>query len=306
MAQNFDINTVSVQMTVTPTTVTTVLDPESYDKGYEVGKSDGMEEGYNSGRADGYTEGKTEGYSQGYGQGYREGEMIGLAQGEEAGKKAESNTFWNGFLLNGERKNFNNAFAYGGSVSTTPWTNQNFKPNHPMTPTYANNMFTKFGYVGDLTEAVELSFAVCSEMDGAFVNCPYITRLGVIDFRSLTSCSGFVVNNMPALETIDKLIFGHNANNSLRKNGLTFPKCGALVNIIVEGMIDFSINFSSSPLNLKSAVSVIEALKSLNEDSFRLTVTFSEMTKGLLAEAGAIFPQGCTWEDYLTHLGWNY
>lgn len=37
----FDVNVANVRMSVAPTVVTTVLDPDSYDKGYEQGLADG-------------------------------------------------------------------------------------------------------------------------------------------------------------------------------------------------------------------------------------------------------------------------
>ena len=83
MAQNFDINTVSVQMTVAPTTVTTVLDPESYDKGYNAGET----EGHKTGKAEGYTEGYDKGKSDGYGEGYDKGKSDGYGEGWDIGEK---------------------------------------------------------------------------------------------------------------------------------------------------------------------------------------------------------------------------
>lgn len=40
----FDVNVANVQMSVAPTVVTTVLDPDSYDKGYNQGLAEGYEQ----------------------------------------------------------------------------------------------------------------------------------------------------------------------------------------------------------------------------------------------------------------------
>lgn len=116
MGQEYKVHTMSVQMTVAPTTVTTVLDPKSYDKGYDAGNEAGIAEGYGKGytegetaghtagygegrevgKAEGYTEGKTDGHKEGYEEGhtaghaagYETGKTDGYAEGETAGRAA--------------------------------------------------------------------------------------------------------------------------------------------------------------------------------------------------------------------------
>lgn len=81
MAQKYDIDTVSVQMTVTSTIVTPVTDPESYDKAYNVGYGEGYNVGYSEGHNIGHTEGLELGETKGYNAGREalEGELLGGA-----------------------------------------------------------------------------------------------------------------------------------------------------------------------------------------------------------------------------------
>lgn len=184
--------------------------------------------------------------------------------------------YWDTFQDNGERRNYYHAFAYGGSIATSPWTNKNFKPKYPIKPTIVENMCTKFAYEGDITEVATFDFSITQTLYGAFVNCPYITKLGVMDFRGVYDCGGAVVSNCYALHTIDKLIFKPNGTQRMDADGLKFTNCTSLQNIEIEGHINFNINYQWCPLSKKSITSVVNALY---DGSTGKTATFKKSAK---------------------------
>lgn len=294
MAQNFDINTVSVQMTVAPTTVTTVLDPESYDKGYNAGETDGhvagkaegYTEGYDKGKSDGYGEGwdvgekagyqsgKSDGYAEGYtkgdNDGYTAGHADGYDEGIEAGKQAEYDAFWDAFQRAGIDTTAS-TFAGRG------WNADNFKPK--------NNIVTKDGYMyfynngveGDLSQilenlGVEFDTSELTSAQYMFWNSRF-TRVPTLDFRRLTSETHTLdAFRSSTLKTIDKLIVSETTpfGSNMCRNATI------LANITFEGVIGSSINFQWSPLTKESITNIVEHLSSTATGQ---TCTFKKSAK---------------------------
>lgn len=192
----------------------------------------------------------------------------------EAGKKTEYDAFWDAFQENGKRINYYQAFGFGDGAAQSPWNNQNFKPKYPIKPRYVNNMFTNFGYRGDVTEAAEIDFSNAWAVYNIFVNCPWITRVGVINCTGMEEGGGALLNACTALETVDKFIF---RNDGLQKmSSLSFTSCTSLKNIIFEGKVNFDVNFKDSPLTKSSITNVINALFENTTDK---TVTFKKSAK---------------------------
>lgn len=90
--------------------------------------------------------------------------------------------------------------------------------------------------------------------------------------------------------------------------GTPFNGCTALTDITFVGTINVTLSFSSSPLNLESAKSVITALKDYSgtANEFAYTITFSTTTLNLLDAEGATAPNGGTWLSYIEDKKWNY
>jgi hypothetical protein len=89
-----------------------------------------------------------------------------------------------------------------------------------------------------------------------------------------------------------------------------FSGCSKLTEVRFEGTIGQNgLNFSASPLSLESAISVITHLKNFTETApdkaFTCTITFSPKTWEYLNADGEKSPNGTTWADYITALGWN-
>ena len=104
------------------------------------------------------------------------------------------------------------------------------------------------------------------------------------------------------LETIEGIDF-----SSATKAPSAFLRCTRLKHITVYGTIPISISWSSCPLTLTTAVSIINALKNYagtaNEGTY--SITFSSTTQAYLNAAGAKF-NGMDWKTYMTSIGWVY
>lgn len=187
-----------------------------------------------------------------------EGVNIEATYNKSYGMQTEWDRFWDAFQEYGKRVNYYQAFGFGDSASHSPWTNQNFKPKYPIKPRYVNNMFTNFGYRGDVTEAAEIDFSNAWAVYNIFVNCPWITRVGVINCTGMEEGGGALLNACTALETVDKFIF--KSDGTQKMSSLTFTGCTSLKNIAFEGKANFDINFKDSPLSKASITSVINTL----------------------------------------------
>lgn len=191
----------------------------------------------------------------------------------EAGKRAEYKAFWEANQEGGNRAHYANAYSYLG------WDDTNFNPIYNIAPRTSNGISNMFNYNQKITNTkVNIIVNGCSARQ-AFANCVSLQRIPYIEFNNCTDL--------------------YNA----------FLACNSLSYIRVGGVIDRSINFSSCPLDLESAKSVIMHLKQMGEldEQYTQTVYFSEYTWGLLNndEEG---PDSTfiTWREYISDiLYWN-
>lgn len=202
--------------------------PLVYDAGYEKGKAEGGD--------------TTEAYNQGV----------------KDGKQAEYDAFWDAYLNNGNRANYEHAFC--GEINTsnlTGWTDENFKPKYPMKPLMAQNMFY-YSHIKKSPYLKNIDFSKCE----AFINCftySTVEELGVIDSGACLAGYPFtgVFSNCKNLHTIEKWI----PPRSNAPFSYPFNQCTALVNITVEGAIKQSISFQHSTLLSKASItSIVNAL----------------------------------------------
>lgn len=180
----------------------------------------------------------------------------------EAGK----NHFWNGFLQNGNRTDYNHAFGGCG------WTVETFKPNHNMNISKAYFMFRESRINGDLTEIlkqlnVELKFVNCERFEYAFYDTPF-THLGVIDMSGAKSCTGCFA--YCATKKIDKLIVHEGLSY-----GTDAMRMNHLEDIEIEGIIGgngFNVQWATK---LKKA-SIISIINALSTTTTGLSITLSK------------------------------
>ena len=193
-----------------------------------------------------------------YGKGSNDGYNGGLAEGIEEGKQAEHNAFWDTFLDNGNRTEFNYAFVGSG------WTVGTFKPNHNVTPTTATRMFQQFssGTLGvslsNLFEqaGVELDTSNCTRHDYMFYGS-WVTETPNIDLTQSTNANNLYydcVRMIKAEITIPE-------SCPLTAYSGWVSGCKALEDLIVNGVLKYSLDLGScTKLNRNSFGSVFTAM----------------------------------------------
>lgn len=196
--------------------------------------------------------------------------LFSLQEAFDAGKQAEQDRFWEEFQQGGTKFiAYTNAFAYRG------WTDDIFNPKYPFLVGGGNSMFAYNTALTDTKQPIDIS-------DISHTQLYYL-------FQRATN-----------LKTIRKLITHRN-----RSYTNMFEQCNALENIVFEGEIGGSINFSWSPLTVESMKSVITHLVNFAGTSSegKYTVTFTSTCWENL-EADSKAPNGDTWKNYVASLGW--
>lgn len=220
-------------------------------------------------------------------------------EGFEAGKKQAYDAFWDAYQQNGKRWTYEGLFAGNG------WTEEIFRPKYPLTPFNAFRMFwantMNIDLVQHLTNlGIYSAMKVTSEGTEMFAYSQF-TRIGEIDFsQSPSAASAF--SGASSLVTIDKLVLGISNNISSM-----FNNCSSLMHITIEGTINYTMNFQWSPLTVDSMRSIITHLTDYSGDEnniYMRTLTFNEACWTAL-EASGTSPNGDTWKEYVSDLGWN-
>lgn len=253
-----------------------------------------------------YEAGNVDGYDEGYNSGYYDSDVF----------------LWSTYQNSGKRTNYNGAFMGVG------WTEDNFFPIYDMKPTTAFYMFAYGTIRIDLAERLEgqrikLDFSQCTNHTYLFYDTDF-TRIGEIDLTKSTANSTSLFTNSPYLETID-LVRVHPTIRRTYKDA--FKGCTKLKHIRIDNEFRASQNFGDCPLDLESAIDVIQHLVSLwnveIEDSegnwvtqeYTETIVFSPTTWGYLDS-----PEGLArlqeeypdmdysdWRNAIdSEYGWNY
>lgn len=205
--------------------------------------------------------------------GYIDGRVDGLAEGVKQGRQEEYDAFWDDYQNSGGEANYYYAFAYGR------FTEENYDPKYDIVCTA--NVTTSSQYI--------------------FSNSNGLTDTKVAIYANGRQANG-MFNNCTSLRIIRKLV----VHEVLAYTG-TFNMCSSLEDIIIEGVIGKTLSFAWSPLSIESMKSIIRALKDYSgtSDAFAYTVTFSDDCWNALDADGATSPNGTTWRNYVTEIGWN-
>lgn len=199
----------------------------------------------------------------------------------EAGLSDTYDNFWDAYQQNGERTQYNSAFAGVG------WNNKTFKPKYDIKPLNAYQMFRDSEIEGDLVEILKengviLDTSNSTNFNYTFQLCEKITHIGVIDLRGATQVLDSTFLSAKNLVTIDKLCF----TESIRPSDATFRGLEALENIEIEGIIGYSFNFRDS--KKLSAASVGNIVGHLSPTVLGQTASFaSEAIDNYIAVRGS-------------------
>ena len=171
----------------------------------------------------------------------------------EAGVQAELARFWDAYQEGGERTNYNYLFSYSG------WTDENFKPQYPIT------------CKGGSTNATAV-----------FNYCTKITEIPV----------PIIVEGIPATQ----LFYRATQLVKVKKlvlNGVTsftnaFTACSKLVTLPIEGSIDVNFNISPAPdLDADTRASIVAALKDLTGQTMQTLTVHATVGANLTDEQKA-------------------
>ena len=193
--------------------------------------------------------------------GYKPSQLpSGIEDVFEAGKKAESDAFWEAYQKQGERTNYEYAFADN-------WTNDTFKPKYDIVPVgdyAATCMFQKTSLdipAGLAHNGVKLDLSQCTSLSSTFLQA-MAAILPPIDMQSCTRTSLTFYNTK-----ITQLYI-----NNLREDctfDRTFLYNATLVDFFVTGTIGengFNVQQSRS-LTKQSIMSIINALADKSADT---------------------------------------
>lgn len=272
-----------------------------YEQGFEDGKEAGYVDGVKDGEVIGYEKGHSEGYEDGYSTGKPEGEAIGYEKGHSDGYSegysegsAYYDQFWDVYQQNGERTNYEYAFAGNG------WTNDTFKPKHKKIKVgVGSNMFAYSEITGDLRDYVDIEW-VSGSKTYMFQNSKF-EKIGV--FSTVSSNATQIFYNASNLVFVELFKF-HNESVSFSN---TFKGCKKLEEIRFDDTIANSIDFKDCPLSVESMKDIIAHLQNFNGTGKENTkkVSFSDACWSAL-EADSTAPNGGTWKEYVQFtLCWN-
>jgi hypothetical protein len=219
----------------------------------------------------------------------------------DAGKIDERDGFWESFQTP-TRRMWTNAFA------CACWNDYTFYPKYDIVPTgNASSLFRYCGitdFEGRLNECgAILDTSGATNLNNAFGEST-VTVLPTIDLSKCTTSTAAsgVFSGCRSLTTIRKIIIGE----TIAILNI-FNACSALENITFEGVIGRDIQLHYSPLTIESMKSVISHLKNYkgtdNESTY--LVKFSDDCWAAL-EADSTAPNGTTWKEYVTALGWLF
>lgn len=229
----------------------------------------------------------------------------------EAGKNARDKEWWNTYLAPMRNGNPSN-YAFAGPS----WNGNTFYPTEDIVPKEnATNMFNRFSWNASGISRIDLAkrlkeCGVILDISNvttvqAMFGYAYVTGVPSLNcnstkYSSLTD----LFSNAKYLVTIDELIIRNDGTNTFSN---AFTGCTALKNITFTGVIGRTISFSDCPLTVDSMKNIISCLKdysgTTNEGAY--TVTFSSACRNTLDAEGNTSPNGNTWREYATDLGWN-
>lgn len=227
---------------------------------------------------------------------YNQGLSDGYSSGEADGRQAQYDEFWDEFQQNGKRTHYGYAFSGFG------WTDAIFKPKYPLGSITNAYMMLGLSHIVDFSKA-DVDYSKLTGMMYFMYQNDTTKYLGEMDLSSIVelnqSFQGFALEK---IEKIKNLKSNVNLiapfNNTTKLTDITFENC----------KIGISIDFSYSPLNVKSMKSVIFSLVNYagTDKANIYTVTFKNDCWVALEADEEKPPEGETWRDYVHNcLGWN-
>lgn len=223
--------------------------------------------------------------------------------GQDNGMQTEYDKFWDSYQDNGNRGYYYMGFAGYG------WTDETFKPKYDIKGNAHSSMFYN-ARITDLVKILEesgitLDSSSCTDISSMFAYST-ITHAPVVSAKAVWSINNAnnVFNNATKLISVEKFIFVQTGVKKTCTYTNIFNNCTSLRDIEFEGEVYRSLDLTASPLSVDSMKSLISCLGDYStENTGVYTIGFSETCWAAL-EADSTAPDGGTWRDYVTNLGW--
>ena len=186
-------------------------------------------------------------YTVAYNTAFSAGEAAGLAEGEAMGRSMACDEFWDEFQENGNRTDYQMAFA------SKYWNDDTFKPKYDLAPT---GMFQAFYGCHAASLPVVLDTSNCGQFSYAFCSSKF-TSLPVIDCRKQPAANKiaslfYAMSNVVSIEKV--YLHGGDVTDS-------FTRMSALEEIRLEGELVTSVDLAySAKLSKASIESFAEVL----------------------------------------------
>ena len=213
--------------------------------------------------ADKITRAKTD-YDEVYDAGKQEGKL--------EGKQAEYDRFWDALQDNGNRWNYNYAFA------APYWTEETFRPKYDLICKSCNYLFTSIQvkdierHLNDL--GIKLDTSQSGYMNGICTYNYTVEVMPELSFEGVSSIDA-CFHSAKKLKTIRKMILKSDGSQTI--NQYIFNHCESLENIVIEGVLGVTVHFNSSP-NLSRA-SIESIVSSLSDTVTGQRITFMNAAK---------------------------
>ena len=232
------------------------------------------------------------GYNKGYGAGYDDAYSSGYNECYDA--------FWDNYQDNGNRTYYKYGFmGYG-------WTDETFKPKYEL------NMVGDISNMFRESRIVDLRKGCPNGLDLTNVTVPtypfhsstikYAPKIIIGENSQLNGFLSYSEN----LETIEELYFPP-VNNTNTTHNCRY--CYALRRCNITGVITMTSSFAeSSLLETEDAINTILHLKDYGSDTanmYKKTITFHADVWAKLDALGNASPNGNTWKEYVSDLGWK-
>lgn len=183
-----------------------------------------------------------------------------------AGVAAEHAAFWDSFLKNGTRTDYQYAFY------TSQWNDTTFRPRYDLRPVNADNMFSSSA-ISDMKGildryGVTLDTSCATNLRQAFYWCRSLKEVPVIDATAVTDKTNglyAIFGGDDKLVSIDALILPSDGSLKLTNS---FMNCVALKELRIGGVIGQNIDLQASILlSHESLMSVLTALADRTGDA---------------------------------------
>ena len=211
----------------------------------------------------------------------------------DAGYQAFYDEFWDNYQENGNKINYNQAFA---NIS---WNDITFKPKYDIRPIAASRIFSECG-VTDMKKALENAGVILDFSKTAYLtfiiessNCA-ITVLPELNFTS-TSDLRYLFNNATKVQSIDKIILKSDGSQEF-SSSTSFNQMVSLTEIRFEGVIGKTVSLQWSPLSKASIESIISCLSTTSSGQ-TLSLKKTAVNKAFETSSGA--------NDGSTSAEWN-